>query len=613
MARRLFGLAKEGLCQKQNQKCPECRKIVKGYVEDPRIREISVQLTLFLDRLESAQRASQLEASRISSFSDDKNAKRPIPPLRLFNDLLTQFRDKGVEISSELSTIPPDLNRLQSLAKAEQDHALLTIWPRIKEWLSLDISLQNADEIRAWLNDRENWKRYFDEISSLFLLSPKLKVLPPEIIHWANGPSLFIRSNHLRSLPCEIKFFWGEIVTELHLLNNKFSTFPVEICALRFLHRLEMDNNQLRSLPDEIGSMPFLSELELADNKLRSLPDTIGSLQRLKRLELQNNELTALPDTLGNLSELEVLELANNRLQALPDSLCSLPKLRVLHLGNNKLTSLPAPIDSLTPLERLEIQGNQLSSLPEALVDLPQLQGLFVDKNPFLFISKKIRDKMDKPAFDAREIHERVLVEYARSLLAIWSKLKERIPEAPELQAVEEIRAWLNDINNVPFLNKITELNLSGLSLKALPPEISKLTQLEWLFLSRNALTFLPDEMGALSRLQRLDLSYNYFSSLPETIGDLTKLQVLDLSHNQLSSLPDAIGKLTQLTWLALTNNRLHCLPETIVHLTQLQSLGLKNNPLSSIAGTILDVKIAGVEYNDMIIKFKKLNRSNRV
>ena len=129
----------------------------------------------------------------------------------------------------------------------------------------------------------------------------------------------------------------------------------------------------------------------------------------------------------------------------------------------------------------------------------------------------------------------------------------------------------------------VTELDLSGNNLTALPPEIGQLTSLRSLNLNGNQLSSLPAEIGQLTQLQSFNLNFNQLSSLPAEIGQLTQLQSLHLHNNQLSSLPAEIGQLTQLQSLHLVSNQLSTLPAEIGQLTQLQSLNLYNNQLSSL------------------------------
>ena len=84
-------------------------------------------------------------------------------------------------------------------------------------------------------------------------------------------------------------------------------------------------------------------------------------------------------------------------------------------------------------------------------------------------------------------------------------------------------------------------LDLAGLEIDELPPEIGKLTNLKTLVLglwdekrgSRgNNLKTLPDEIGQLTELRSLFLGHNQFVELPEVISELRKLRSLYLSHN---------------------------------------------------------------------------------
>ncbi|WP_039384401.1 leucine-rich repeat domain-containing protein [Neochlamydia sp. TUME1] len=105
--------------------------------------------------------------------------------------------------------------------------------------------------------------------------------------------------------------------------------------------------------------------------------------------------------------------------------------------------------------------------------------------------------------------------------------------------------------------------------------------------LSGVGLTYLPPEICQLSKLQELDLSENQLTSLPAKIGQLLQLQELNLRENQLTSLPAEIGQLSQLQWFYLNQNQLTSLPAEIGQLSQLQTLELAENPLKDIAEKI--------------------------
>ena len=130
---------------------------------------------------------------------------------------------------------------------------------------------------------------------------------------------------------------------------------------------------------------------------------------------------------------------------------------------------------------------------------------------------------------------------------------------------------------------KNTELFLSGLQLRDLPPEIVQLTSLTSLGLSDNQLSELPPEIGRLTSLTSLELSDNQLSELPPEIGQLMSLTTLGLSGNKLSELPPEIVQLTSLTTLYLYMNQLRDLPPEIGQLTSLTSLNLSGNQLREL------------------------------
>ena len=105
------------------------------------------------------------------------------------------------------------------------------------------------------------------------------------------------------------------------------------------------------------------------------------------------------------------------------------------------------------------------------------------------------------------------------------------------------------------------ELDLSGMNLTELPPEIGNLGHLKRLILGRwnqkegdvgNQLTTLPEELWQLQQLEKLDLNFNQLNVLPEAIATLTHLTSLNLRANQFNVLPEAIATLTNLTTLNL-------------------------------------------------------------
>jgi internalin A len=142
---------------------------------------------------------------------------------------------------------------------------------------------------------------------------------------------------------------------------------------------------------------------------------------------------------------------------------------------------------------------------------------------------------------------------------------------------------------------KLTELDLSGLELEELPPEISKCTQLETLVLGKvegwgwvdgnfspklitNQLRTLPEEIRSLLNLRALDLSGNPFGKRSEFLLEMKQLESLNLVSIGLTEIPGAIWQLSNLTQLDLSKNQITSIPEVIGQLSNLTQLVLSKN-----------------------------------
>ena len=138
-------------------------------------------------------------------------------------------------------------------------------------------------------------------------------------------------------------------------------------------------------------------------------------------------------------------------------------------------------------------------------------------------------------------------------------------------------------------------LDLTGQSLKALPPEISKLKKLESLQLGpermlmfrggqpapigANMVMELPETLVKLKGLQELNLQATDLRVLPENFANLQKLRKLDLSYNPRidgNSLSVSLTGMQGLEYLNLTGSQLNdeqlakirqVLPETEIEL----------------------------------------------
>lgn len=104
-----------------------------------------------------------------------------------------------------------------------------------------------------------------------------------------------------------------------------------------------------------------------------------------------------------------------------------------------------------------------------------------------------------------------------------------------------------------------TDLLLSNNSIKALPSEMGKMTNLIIFKIDHNALEgSLIAEVRQMSKLKQLDVSYNNMTGIPAEIGQLSNLQSLNYSYNKIDSFPNELGNLkNSLKEFNLTGNPL--------------------------------------------------------
>lgn len=156
----------------------------------------------------------------------------------------------------------------------------------------------------------------------------------------------------------------------------------------------------------------------------------------------------------------------------------------------------------------------------------------------------------------------------------------------------QELQLWVrnelgNKLTTLPY--EITKLKFLHTlicernQLINLSANFVKLFNLHTLFLSDNKLNELPYGFGQLVNLQRLRLHHNQLLNLPHDFNELVNLQTLWLTDNHLASLPREFTQLHNLKALVLSANQLDHLPSDFAQLSNLQVLRLSHNRLCSL------------------------------
>ncbi|KAF2318897.1 hypothetical protein GH714_011524 [Hevea brasiliensis] len=174
-----------------------------------------------------------------------------------------------------------------------------------------------------------------------------------------------------------------------------------------------------------------------------------------------------------------------------------------------------------------------------------------------------------------------------------------------------------SSLMNLSF--SLTSLNLHSCSLKGKFPDISHLSELVSLDLSKNynllhslylhennLIGQIPSSLGSLKQLDSLHLSYNNFNGeIPSSFENLKQLGDMYLINNNLSGqIPSSLGSLKELYSLDLSYNNFNGeIPSSFENLKQLEEMCLNNNNLNgqipSSLGSLKELYSLDLSYNN--------------
>jgi hypothetical protein len=160
-----------------------------------------------------------------------------------------------------------------------------------------------------------------------------------------------------------------------------------------------------------------------------------------------------------------------------------------------------------------------------------------------------------------------------------------------DLDALENMNGFTSLEEALKNPDAVIKLDLQNNGMRALPPEIGRFRNLQYLNVSRNQLSELPREIGNLSRLQVLNASGNQIDVIPAELRRLQNLKQLNLATNLLKKLPPEIGNLPKLEFLDASENRLSQVPAAIGLAANLRTVYLRTNSLSTLPAEIGKLK----------------------
>jgi hypothetical protein len=213
-----------------------------------------------------------------------------------------------------------------------------------------------------------------------------------------------------------------------------------------------------------------------------------------------------------------------------PKALAKINKLArktTLELDELRLKSIPDEVRGLKHLRHLIISWNQFTALPEWLSELPKLQILWMAHNKDLTNVKVLESMKHLEDMDIRNVP----VMPAK----ISAPLRRLFLGGPKMTALP---SWVFD------LKSLAVLGIEGSAIKKVPAELSKLKNLEELWLDGD-ISELPKELANLPKLRLINAADCKLTTVPKELAKMKSLKSLDLSGNKIKGWKNGMERKT--------------------------------------------------------------------
>lgn len=413
---------------------------------------------------------------------------------------------------------------------------------------------------------------------------------------------------------------WGILykIEEGHIVGIKirkyFNFIPKEIINLTHLREFILRGNNFVStstFPSIVCKLKNLRKLDLTRNKLRSLPESIGELEKLEELDLYGNELLirygSLPESFFHLPNLRILNLGSNSSFVERDhkpfdvqiisKLGELCKLEELCLVFNDLESLPEGLGRLRKLKTLNLSYNLLGNLPKDIGEINGLRNLILYMNRFAIFPLCI---LKITSLEGLNLSDNL---YCSEPSERLSTIPDEISQLSKLKVLYLSRLNISKLpDGIGDLKELEILALDKNKLRHLSTAITQLPKLRGLYIGQNEIADLSNiSWQKLVNLEELDISKNRYKpkdyrgfiylSIPDKLSQIKNLRSLGLANLSIQEVPEFIGEMTKLEFLNLSNNWLKELPQNIAQLKNLTQLFLEHNLLENLPPNIIQLR----------------------
>ncbi|XP_040997963.1 disease resistance protein RUN1-like isoform X2 [Juglans microcarpa x Juglans regia] len=362
-----------------------------------------------------------------------------------------------------------------------------------------------------------------------FSMMTNLRLLRIYNVHLPLGLSYLSNELHLmewyayplRSIP---RGFQPVKLVELIMPRSRFEQLPMGFTNLKRLKLLDLSDSRNLILTPDFTGFPNLEKLILQGcTRLEKVDPSVGALERLILLNLRDCKcLRSFPHKI-NLKSLEILILSGcSRLKKFPEIGQNMIYLSKLYLDGTAIEELPSSIEHLTNLVLLNLQDcKSLLSFPRVLFGLASLKSLILSgcrcqptKSGHPLGLSPILSPIDV------RLNFVQLISFSVLYYLILPNTYLRILTCVELILWTHFLCVARQHESKP-INLLLPRSFSWLS-SVVSLDLSDCNLLDGAF---------PDDLSRLSSLQSLNLSRNGFICLPNSISQLSKLKFLCLDN----------------------------------------------------------------------------------
>lgn len=339
----------------------------------------------------------------------------------------------------------------------------------------------------------------------------------------------------LSSIPSEI-WKMGQLIKSVSMQRNQISIVPDSFFDLNSIQRLCLDHNLIKRFPDELGNICYLQHMSADFNMIQCLPHTVGLLTNLKVLRLAENCISALPLELGGCEKITTLDITGNPTTFPPKEVCA--------RGSLAICKFLKTFSSATSSGVLRFKNIPMEVLPIEVMQIPRLKKLDLLGSMVKVI----------PVFCAGLASSLQKIDVAPEQLSFPHPSIMASGTEATLKYLQDILDGINK-SQVRSSGTYGEINLVGMFLPEVPPQVLVATALTKLNISQNSIrevTGLHEDIY----LKHFMAEQNQLQAIPHDVLRSTKvLLTMNMNRNNLTQFPQSVLLCPMLKTLCIGGN----------------------------------------------------------